>query len=115
MSLSAELGVQDLKVESCHRLGRRKDDQNKPRPLKVTCINSSQRSDLLRFATRIPKLNSSLGFRRVFIKHDMSLREQEIDRQLRLELTRRREAGEKVFIRGGKIIPIDDGSLLIRD
>ena len=43
-------------------------------------------------------------FHGIFIKPDLSPREQEIDKQLRFELKRRREAGERVVIRGRKIV-----------
>lgn len=104
-SLASELGVTELKVRHCHRLGRR---GVRPRPLKVTCDRPHQRLELLQAARQIPRLDASLGFRRVFIKPDLSLKEQEVDRQLRRELKIRRDAGEHVFIRGGRIVVAED-------
>ena len=64
----------------------------------------SQRNELLRSASHIPHLDASLGYRSVFIKPDLSPKEQEIDRRRRLELKSRREAGERVTIRGGQVV-----------
>ena len=105
-SLSAELGVRDFQIRQCYRLGRR---GAKPRPLKVTCDRPQQRLELLQSSRGIPRLDESLGFRRVFIKPDLSPKEQLVDRELRQELKRRRDAGERVFLRGGKVV-VDDRS-----
>ena len=99
--LSSALGVNDMKIQICHRLGRR---GFKPRPLKVFCSDLSQRNELLRSASHIPHLDASLGYRSVFIKPDLSPKEQEIDRRRRLELKSRREAGERDTIRGGQVV-----------
>lgn len=99
--LSAELGVPNLKVQRCFRLGRR---SSKPRPVKVICENPKQRTDLLRSAFRIPRLPSNLGFKKVFIKQDLTPKEQEANRQLRQELKNRRELGERVYVRNGRIV-----------
>ena len=102
--LASELGVTDIQISDCFRLGRRGE---KPRPLKVICRLPHQRSDLLNRAFRIPRINVALGYRRVFIKPDLSPKEQEAHRLLRKELMSRREAGERVIIRNGKIAPSD--------
>ena len=99
--LSGELGVDDLHFESLIRLGKPSD---KPRPIKLTGIPMNQRSDLLRRAHHIPKLDEHFNFKRVFIKPDLTPKEQLVDRQLRQELRRRREAGDNVFIRDGQIV-----------
>ena len=101
-SLSSKLGVQHLQVRNCFRLGQRTNAR--PRPIKLTCQNSEQRLFLLRSAFRIPKLDASLGFSRVFVKPDLTRKEQEAERQLHLELKMRREAGEDIRIRDGCII-----------
>lgn len=99
--LSSQLGIHHFEVSNFFRLGRA---SNKPRPLKITCKDKHQRSCLLRSAHKIPQLDAALGFGRVFIKPDLSPKEQEADRQLRKEFFRRREAGEHVAIRRGCII-----------
>ena len=103
-SLSSKLGVPNLKINNIFHLGRPATESTRPRPLKITCECSQQRADILRSAFRIPKLGSYLGFGKVFIKQDLTPKEQEIDRLLRHELKRRREAGERAVIRDGRIL-----------
>ena len=105
--LSSNLGVPDLQIGSCFRLGRR---SSRPRPIKLVCRSSKQRADLLQSVYQIPKLESNLGFRRIFIKPDLSPKEQEADRRLRKELKTRREKGERVLIRNGCIVEMDNVS-----
>lgn len=107
-TLSSKLGVPNLQIRNCFRLGRR---GGRPRPVKVICHNPQQRAELLRCAFRIPRLQTSLGFRRVFIKPDLSPKEQEADRQLREELKQRRESGENVVIRRGRIAAVEPGTV----
>lgn len=99
--LAESIGVVGVDITDCFRLGRRSE---KPRPVKAICRIAHQRADLLRRAPQIRRLDVSLGFQRTFIKPDLSPKEQEADRMLRRELVTRREAGESVIIRGGRII-----------
>lgn len=100
--LASELGICNLQVQGVVRLGRVGE---KPRPIKVTGLSPAQRSDFLLSAPRIPKLKESLGFRRVFLKPDLSLKQQLVNRELRSELRRRRLGGENVILRNGSIVP----------
>lgn len=82
-------------------------------PPRVVFDSSRSRNDFLRSSPIISRPTTTetgdcdemSPFRGIFIKLDLSPREQEIDKQLRFELKRRREAGERVVIRGGKIVP----------
>lgn len=96
------ISCEEMREEDCYRLGRRGE---KIRPIKVVCASPYQRAHLLRCAPQIPRLNASLGYEKVFIKPDLSPKEQEAHRSLRKELIRRRGAGENIVIRDGKIIP----------
>lgn len=99
--LSSSLGVRSFEIQDCIRLGRRGD---RPRPLKIRCRHPQQRIELLRSANKIPRIDANLGFRRVFIKPDLSPKEQLADKLLRDELKSRRLAGEHVTILGGRIV-----------
>lgn len=99
--MASELGVKDLHFQNAFRLGKLRD---KPRPIKLIGLSHQQREDLLKLSFRIPRLNPALGFRKVFIKADLSLKEQALERELRREVDARRQAGENVFLRGGKIL-----------
>ena len=100
--LSSALGVQNFKIRNCFRLGQRTNGRS--RPIKITCHDPEQRCLFLRSAFHIPKLDASLGFHRVFVKPDLTPKEQEAERQLRLELKARQVAGENVRIRDGRIV-----------
>ena len=99
-------------VKTFFRLGK-KANGRRPRPLKVVFVDSRSRNDFLQSSTIISRPTTNANgdgdemspFHRIFIKPDLSPREQEIDKQLRFDLKRRREDGERVVIRGGKIVP----------
>ena len=97
--LSSEIGVVDLNIRQCIRLGRRGE---RPRPLKVT-LDSQKRNDLLRQAPRIRRISDHSGFRSVFIKPDLTPKEQAMEKKLREERKIRRSAGELVMIRNGEL------------
>lgn len=99
--LASELNITGFDMSDCVRLGKRGE---KPRPVKVTCRVSSQRSDILRNAPRIRHLSTALGFQRTYVKPDLSPKEQEANKLLRRELAVRREAGDNVMIKRGKIV-----------
>ena len=99
--LSSALGVKDIHFKNAFRLGKPRD---RPRPIKLIGLSYQQREELLGLSFRIPRLNPALGFCKVFIKADLSLKEQAIERGLRREIDTRRNAGENVFLRGGKIV-----------
>ena len=50
------------------------------------------------------------GYEKVFLQPDLTIKQQELDKQLRDELKRLRVSGEtNVRIKSGKIIKIDEG------
>lgn len=98
MTLARELGVNQLLFKNIFRLGKPSD---RPRPIKLIGLPSHQRETLLRSASQ---LRSTSDFQRVYIRADLSLKEREYERKLRDEVNRRRSAGEKVFLRGGRIV-----------
>ena len=81
MYLSSELGIHDLKIETCYRLERRGDLQNTP------CM-SNKKITLSIYRHPYPTVEDLLGYRTISITLDMTLKEQEIDLQLRTELKR---------------------------
>jgi len=88
-----------LETTKCIRLGRR---SNKPRPLLISPIEISTRSLILRNAK---ELRNSTSFKRVFIAPDLTPQERLHNKQLRAELTRRKESGEtNLIIRHGQLI-----------
>ena len=101
--LAAEINVQFSEPQSVIRLGRISD---KPRPIKLVGLSSKTREALLQSAPQIRSIDGSLGLNRVFIKPDLTLKQQLIERNLRAELKTRREKGENVRLRNGIIISL---------
>lgn len=102
--LASELGVNNVKPENVVRLGRVGE---KPRPIKLIKLHNQTRENLLKLASRIRSIDESLGFKNVFIKPDLTPKQQLCDRLLRAELRSRREKGENVMIQNGKIVNND--------
>lgn len=84
------------------RLGRRLGNC---RPIKLVFHSSEVRERVLKAGWKLSRLESDHHFRRVYIKPDLTVRQLEKDRLLRGELKLRREMGEEVVIRGGKVVP----------
>ncbi len=99
--LACHIGVKLGEPVNAIRLGRIGE---KPRPIKLIGLSSPTRDELLRSAARIRHIDKSLGSNRYFIKPDLTPKQQLTDRILRNELKSRREKGERVSIRNGKIV-----------
>ena len=104
-NLSAAMGVSKPSFRSFFRLGSRRSHESRPRPLKIVFEDQHERDEFVRGALNLRKSDSSGNFRGIFVKPDLSPREQEADKRLRSELHRRRENGERVVIRRGRIVP----------
>ncbi len=75
----------------------------RPRILKVKFQDlASRRKFLVGFRGAAQGL---AGFGKSWVRPDLTFRERQQDRVLRAELGRRRDAGENVIIKGGKIVP----------
>ena len=90
-----------VKTSKTFRVGKRED--GKPRLLIVTLANLEDKMEILRSTATL----RNSDWNRVYITPDLTWKEREKGRQLRAELTRRREAGEdNIHIRQGRIVPI---------
>jgi hypothetical protein len=112
LRLKTTLGLPQSKIQSFFRLGVKRA-HSRPRPLKIIFDSKSEQKDFLRAAPNLSKPHSNGDFRKVFIKPDLTPTEQEADKKLRNELRHRKEKGERVMIRGGRIVPLP--SLLSQD
>ena len=109
--LSATLDLPMSNIRSFFRLGSRRHGNNsRPRPIKVVFETELGRDDFLHAAQSLRKHDTGGSFRGVFVKPDLSPREQEIDKNLRDELRARKERGERVIIRRGKIVPVSSSN-----
>lgn len=88
-------------VESISRIGFKRKDSGKNRPLKLRFRNNEDKQKCLRNAR---KLNEHRMFQKVFIRPDLTHAQLEHRKLLHEELKIRQNAGEKVMIRNGRII-----------
>ena len=104
-ALGLTMGVTQVSPRSHFRLGRRRPFEKRPRPLKLIFDSQILRNEYLRAAPNLRKGSLSGKYRGVFLKPDLTPREQESEKRLRSEFRRRREGGEKVIIKRGQIVP----------
>ena len=95
-----ELEVQNIHIEKVIRIGRA--DPNKVRPLMVKMGSEEEKSKILQ---NTKKLRYSEEFVRVYLARDLTEKEREKDRNLRLELKEKREKEDDWYIiKRGKVV-----------
>lgn len=77
---------------------------NSPRPLKIILENKKDRDDVLYNARN---LKGNVTYRGVAIAKDLTPTEREAEKQMREELARRRQQGERVKIYNGRIVQVE--------
>ena len=90
------------------RLGK-KLDADKPRLLKVTLDSSETKRQVLTKAKTLRNSNRS-DLQKVYVSPDLTPKEREANKKLRAELKSRRDEGEEVIIRNGKIVVAEKDS-----
>ena len=101
--LTLSMGFQDFEPREISRIGRL--NSSRPRLLRLKCANPQERNVLLRKAK---SLRQTSCFKEVYLNPDQTRTQRELSRRLRAELKSRRNAGEKVIIRRGQIVNIDE-------
>jgi len=101
-SLAEAIGVEDVNFENISRIGA--INSHKPRLLRLKCSSIRAKISLLRASKNLKRLSK---YRMVFINPDLTRHERERDKILRTELRDRRQAGEKVMIRSGRVVNVD--------
>ena len=98
-----ELEIQDLTLEKVIRIGKKKENGN--RPLIIKLGSEADRNTVLSKAKR---LRYSVEFARVYLAKDMTEAEREKDRKLRQELIEKRKKKEDgwYIIRRGKVMKV---------
>lgn len=104
-SLANELGVDDLEPVNMTRIGR--VDPSKPRLLRFKCSSQETKRDLLRNSK---KLKNCPRFQKVFVNPDLTAIQRRKDADLKAELKFRRDAGEQVTIRRGRVVNVSHDS-----
>ena len=101
--LKDEFHLSGVAVEKCVRLG--KPTNNRPRLLLVALHDFQQKRDILRNAKQLQNSNE---WGNIYISPDLTPKERDIGKKLRLELKARRDNGEtNLVIRRGQIITMN--------
>ena len=98
-SMGRAIGVLEIDPVDVRRIG--KINQGRPRLLRFKCSNITIRNSLLRSSKDLKKHREYVN---TYINPDQTLLQRMRSKELRTELKRRRDAGEDVLIRRGKII-----------
>ena len=90
-----------VKVTNANRIGRRKDDQ--PRP-KISVESERDKAMLLRNRTKLRARDNPEDIQKVYITQDLTPREQQHNKDLRIQLAEKNKSGKKYFIKNGRIV-----------
>lgn len=99
-----DIEVGTVLIKTAYRLGLRTAGKN--RPLKIVLENKQHRKSLLDNAKQIK--NKSTDLKDVVIARDLTPKQREESKVLRAEVLTRRNLGEKVTIRQGKVVRINE-------
>lgn len=94
------IGVRNIDPDDVRRIGKI-NNQGRPRLLRFKCSSISTRNSLLRSSRDLKKHQQYVN---TYINPDQTLLQRKLSKQLRTELKKRRDEGEDVVIRRGKII-----------
>ena len=104
--IEKELRVSDCEVVKSVRLGQK--NSQRQRLLLVSVNGERTKWNILKAA---PKLRHSSTFDKIYVSPDLTLKERQVNKQLRDELKRRRSSGEKnLSIRRGKIVVLSSAN-----
>ena len=95
-----EIGEKEFCIEKINRLGKIREDE-KPRP---TLIRLRSETEKWRILGKAKNLRNSNNFARIYVAKDMTIKEKELDRELREEVAERRNNGEFCQIKNGMIV-----------
>ena len=108
--LSEKLEItEDIAITDITRIGNRRTD-NKPRLLRIELSTLSQKRIILASATKLRQLNEEDPFARVYIRPDLTPKQQEASKNLYRELVAQREEDpdSRYKIKKGQIIKLED-------
>lgn len=104
--LADALDVEDFHPRDIMRIGR--IDSSKPRLLRIKCQSVPERR---MFLQRSKNLKSMSQFQNTYVNPDLTATQRKKSKQAREEVKRRREGGENVAIRNGRVVSLNDSSL----
>ncbi|MES9905328.1 MAG: PHD finger domain-containing protein [Sedimenticola sp.] len=104
LKLANEINVPEVTIKTAIRLGQRAEGRD--RPLKIVIDNKQHRKMLLVNSKNIA--TKATEFKKAVIARDLTPKQREESRKLRAELQLRRNAGEIVTIRQGKVVQLQN-------
>ena len=90
-----------VNVTDANRIGRRKDD---PRLIKVSVESEHDKAMLLYNCTKLRARDNPEDIQKVYITPDLTPREQQHNKDLRIQLAEKNKSGKKYFIKNGRIV-----------
>ena len=96
-------GLEGDEITKAYRLG--KTDSRKPRLLKVICKSLDAKREIL---TKAKELRSKPGYEGIYVNTDQTPLQQRQSKAVREEYKRRKDLGEDVLLRRGKIVSRQD-------
>ena len=98
------LGVQ-VKISNAFRIGKKRENVDKPCLLKVTVNSSYEKAQVLRNCIKLHNKDNPEVVQSIYVSPDLTTKERDANKKLRDELKQRKDAGEKnLMIKRGKII-----------
>jgi hypothetical protein len=102
------LGLDSIKIGSAKRVPEKRRDDGKPRIIIVAMDDKEDKHEVLKASKKLRE-STKQEWKKVYINPDLTKLQREKDFQLRQELKRRKEAGEKdLIIKSGRIIMKDN-------
>ena len=98
-ALGRAIGVPEIDPDDVRRIG--KINQGRPRLLRFKCSSITTRNSLLRSSKNLKRHQEYVN---TYINPDQTLLQRKQSKELRMELKRRRDSGEDVVIRRGRIV-----------
>lgn len=94
-----------VKIASISRKGRTVDGKPRIVVVKFHENDTNKRLNILRNAKNLKNLINENPLKKIYIKPDLTWRQQQKDKDLRAEVKRRRENNEDVVIKKGEVVP----------
>lgn len=98
-----ELKVEDVNIVQVIRLGKVRQEDNAPRPLLVKMRDAREKYAVLKVAKNLKRANSE-SMRRTIIAPDLTKKQREQEKMLRMQLKEKMDNGDySWYIRNGKL------------
>jgi len=93
-----------VKVKNANRIGRRSDNQSRPRLIKVSVDSEQDKAVILRNCTKLRDKGNPEDIQKVYITPDLTPREQQGNKALRFRLAEMNKSEKKYWIKNGRIV-----------